>query len=258
MRRIAASLLALSVVGFACSSTSAPVLQDSGIGPDVGPQDGSIADAAGAFDAGRPDTGVVDRCNPLTQSGCTAPATKCAVDTSSTGATCIEPHGSDIALGGHCHGGDCKPGLACIMTTTSTTVCEKLCDVYGSGAGCEMLGNDFECLARITGTNWGHCVELPPTCDRMTQAPCLPSQACTPILRRTGTWEFRCEPAGNQGDGQPCGPSAGQCSRGYVCIASMQGPTACRSYCSTDQDCAMGEKCIGTVSDPPFKYCKAM
>lgn len=225
---------------------------DAGLAVDAGssPADGSVAGP----DAGAP---LNDLCDPVTQTMCVAPTTKCVVEnpTPGGGTLCVEP-GNDVALGGMCTGADCVAGLACVGAATGS-VCMQVCDFQGDGSGCEPLGNEWECRTRLTGTNWGACTELPPLCDYLTQDPCAADRACGPLLRRTGQYEFRCRAAGTQGEGASCGSSGGgDCQRELVCVRDPRtNQAACKRYCDTNDDCTAPQTCAGSVSDPAFMYC---
>lgn len=254
-------MLALALVGAACSSEEAtPSLPDASVPADGSTLDGSTttdsgvhADAAVADDAST----IVDDCDPVAQTGCTAPDTKCVVENPEPmGGTLCVPPGTDVALDGLCTGGDCQPGLACVRTSSVASTCQQVCN-FGTGTGCAALGDEFECRTRLTDTNWGVCLRLPPTCDPTTQAPCGPSLACGPYLRRSGAWEFRCRSAGTQAEGQACGSSGGgDCARGLACVRSqVTGQAACRKYCDTNSDCTAPTTCAGSVPEPAFMYC---
>jgi hypothetical protein len=224
---------------------------------DSGMNGGSDASLPGGDAGSTADGGVMDNCNPLTQIGCTAPATKCVIepDNQNAGAHCVPP-GNDVGLGEQCVGEDCLAGLACVNTSTVAT-CVQICDII-TGNGCEALGDNYDCRTRISDTNWGACSLLPPLCDPLTQAPCGATEACTPFLRRNNVRELRCREAGPQMEGQPCGSSANmmQCVRGTVCVQDRTTMTAsCVRFCDTNDDCTSPKTCVGVVSDPPFMYC---
>jgi hypothetical protein len=237
-------------------------LDDAGLSDAAaGPTDAALAIDAGVSihaDAGAsPDGGApADQCDPVTQQGCVAPAIKCVVEGPAPGAACVEPGADEQALGDPCAGRDCEAGLACALVSTTSTIseCVKVCDLT-SGAGCEALGLDYECRTRLTGTNWGACQELPPTCDPYSQAPCAAAEACQPFLRRTGTWEFRCRAAGLGEEDAACGGSNPACQRGLACVSTPRGAAFCRRICQLNTDCANQRQCNGVVSEPPFMYC---
>jgi hypothetical protein len=225
------------------------------------PQDTGVilSDAGATSDAASPlvDAGVIDQCNPVTQTGCTAPETKCVIepDQENDGAHCVQP-GNDHMLGETCDGEDCLAGLACVLTSTVAT-CVQVCDING-GTGCESLGTEYDCRTRVTGTNWGACSLLPPRCDPLTQTPCAPEEGCMPFTRRNNVRELRCREAGPLGIGELCGSSANnvQCQRGLVCIYDRGTMLAtCRKYCGGTGDCTQPSSCTGTIDEPPFMYC---
>lgn len=263
-------VLALALTSFlaaavsACSDSEPPANQaDASIGEDAGEVvDSGVAPdndgGVGQNDAAAPDTGVIDSCNPVLQSGCTPPASKCVIepDQQNAGAHCV-PRGNDVGLGEACMGEDCLPGLACVRTSSATAACVQVCDVM-TGAGCEPLGAGYDCRTRVIGTNWGACSELPPTCDPLTQAPCPLDQACSTFVRRNDMREFRCREAGTATEGMPCGSSANgaQCIRTNVCVLDRDTSTAvCRKFCDSNDDCTAPNTCIGVVNDPPFQFC---
>jgi hypothetical protein len=266
--RAALSLALMSTLALAaasCSDSEPPATNtDSGttgnsdageVSSDAG-QTGSDASVGG--DAGSIfDGGVSDNCDPLLQSGCTDPATKCVIepDSQNAGAHCVPP-GNDVGLGEECMGEDCLAGLACVMTSTVSS-CVQICSIT-TGAGCEALGSDYDCRTRIIGTNWGACSLLPAICDPLTQDPCAANEACSTFTRRNNVREFRCREAGPQTEGQPCGSSANsaQCVRGNVCVLDGPSGTAtCRQFCDSNDDCAPPATCAGVVNDPPFQFC---
>lgn len=260
-------VLALALTSFfaaACSDSEPPANPADG-GPG-GEDAGELPDAGGGgndggapnADAALPDTGVIDNCDPLAQSGCTAPETKCVIepDQQNAGAHCVPP-GNDVGLGEACMGEDCLAGLACVRTSSATAECVQVCNV-ANGAGCEVLGENYDCRTRIIGTNWGACSELPPECDPLTQAPCPLDQACSTFVRRNDMREFRCREAGPATEGMPCGSSANgaQCIRTNVCVLDQATSTAvCRKFCDSNDDCTAPNTCIGVVSNPPFQFC---
>jgi hypothetical protein len=284
MRSVPGLFVALTLASAACSGSQPAASLDGASGVDGnGASDGS---SGGGVDTGSaaPDAGattggdgaalgdgsstggdastIVDSCNPLTQMGCAAPATKCIVESTQPmgGANCVQPSPNDVGLGAMCTGGDCAPMLACVQTSTASSTCVHLCDIDNGGAGCDSLGNDFDCRSRIRGTNWGFCIRLGEICDPVTQAPCPLDQACAPILRTTGQYEFRCKPQGTQGDGQSCGSGGGgDCLRGFVCVRNgISGAAICRKFCAMDPDCPSPQMCTGTVTMPPFHFCTPM
>lgn len=266
-RALGLPILLLAFAGtFACSDEPAPNenINDAGVpgNPDASEENdsGTInpGDAATIPDAG--DSGVVDLCDPLAQTGCdTPPNTKCVIepDANNAGAHCVPEGANDVSLGGACEGEDCLPGLGCVGTSTAASVCVQLCNI-NDGTGCESLGDDYDCRLTITGTNYGACMLLPPLCNPLTQDPCPQGQACSTFTRRNNERELRCRDAGPQTEGTPCGSSNGglQCERGLVCIRDNNTNTAsCRRFCDTNDDCTSPASCTGVVSDPPFMFC---
>jgi hypothetical protein len=228
---------------------------DSGVVNDD--SGGNPTDSGNNPDTGNPaDSGILDECNPVDQTGCdTPPQTKCVVEGGSPGAECVEPSPNDVGLGEECTGEDCDPGLACIRDAQTSTLshCRNVCNL-DTNVGCEALGAEYECRTSITQSNWGACTMLPPTCDPLTQAPCDANQACQPFLRRTGTWEFRCRTAGNQAEGDVCGGN-NACARELACV-NQNGMPSCVRFCDEDMDCTNPLTCTGTVTEPPFNFCK--
>lgn len=258
----AALLWATVAAGCAAEALSEPNGADAGAVTDAGSlntADASVnTDAGASVDAGAlGDAGAIsDQCDPVTQSDCAPPATKCVVEGPMPGTACVEPLADERPLGAACEGRDCEAGLACALVSTTSTVgeCVKVCDLV-SGAGCERLGTEYECRTRLTGTNWGSCQELPPSCDPYTQTPCEADQACQPFLRRTGTWEFRCRAAGPGEEDALCGGANPACQRGLACVSTPQGSAFCRRICQVNTDCEDQRQCNGVVGEPPFMYC---
>lgn len=263
-----ALLLGLTWAVVACSEDPPPAAPtdaavdagiDGGQGDDAGPGDAGV-DAGTADAAFDTDGAVIDDCNPLLQSGCTG-SDKCVVEAPANdpGASCRPTQPTDKALGAACTGGDCQGGLACIRTTASSTIarCVKVCDRQ-TGGGCEGLSGEWECRSRIRGSNWGACVELPPTCDHLTQQPCAPTQACQPLQRFDGSFEFRCLEAGPKAENELCG-GGGQperCQRGLVCVRNPNtNESNCRVLCDTNTDCPNPLQCGGSLSAPAAMYC---
>lgn len=266
MRRSAVHLvllgLALSVA--ACGAEA----------PASGARDGGAADASAvaadsgasisdagmqvpAGDAGASaDAGPLDECDPVDQTGCTAPESKCVVEGPSEAAACVAPGPADLPLGAPCQGRDCIAGLACVRESAGSadSVCVMVCN-FESGEGCEALGPEFECRTRLSQTRWGACQQLPLVCDPYDQSPCEADEACQPFLRRTGIWEFRCRAAGTGTEGEICGPGNPACARGLACVSSRTGAAVCRKICQLNQDCPNMAQCNGMVSEPPFMYC---
>lgn len=265
VRRWGLTLL-IAVAGCGAESQDiAPPGPVSDAGSVFVPDAGSSAPGDAAFpsaDAGQgsiADGGLpVDQCDPVTQSGCGGQAAKCVVEGPAPGATCVSRPDDELGLGDACEGLDCAPGLACARETDTATVsrCVQVCH-FESGNGCEPLGEDFECRARLSGTNWGACRALPAACDALSQAPCDRSEACQPFLRRSGSREFRCREAGLGEEGQACGTQADVgCQRGLACVSTREGAAFCRRICETNADCANRAQCAGVVNEPPFMYCR--
>jgi hypothetical protein len=261
---------------FACASGEPAARIDGSTTPD-GSSNGDASssfDGAMSVDAGssqsdasqNTDGGVSsdasmvhDDCNPLTQMGCTAPTSECIVETpvGGAGASCVMPDPNAVGLGAACVGGQCLPMLACVRVTTSSAVCVHVCDINNGGAGCDSLGTDYDCRSRIADSNWGFCSKLGPMCDPVSQSPCPIDQACGPVLRTTGMYEFRCKASGTQGDNQPCAGTSGDCQRGYVCVsAGMNMSPICKKFCAMNMQCPSPEQCTGAVSSPlMFRFC---
>lgn len=229
-------------------------------GTDAGPSeemDGGDQESpdAGAMDADAPDaTTFHDQCNPVEQTGCEGVANgKCVVEVGPPGTSCEVASQDDVGLGESCMGGDCLPGLACLVATATVSICRQVCDP-ATNTGCESLGAGYECRTRILESNWGACSMLPPTCDPYTQAPCDADHACQPFLTQDGAWEFRCRTAGNGAEGMACGGQAG-CERGLACVNGDNG-AMCVKYCEDEMDCVAPATCSGSVPDPEFSFCE--
>jgi hypothetical protein len=277
MRSSLSTLLLLSVMAVACSTETpaaqlppdgSVVLVDGAPAPDAAapgqdalpgqdapaPGDGATdRDASVGEDVLAPpaDSGVLDQCNPVTQD-CQDAADKCRIEPAmmGQGTQCVERGLADRARGAVCAGGDCAAGLVCVNTGTVAR-CAQACD-RSSGAPCSTLGADYDCRLQVRGTNWGACDQLPPACDPLTLAPCEPTQACQPVRRFDGTFEFRCRAAGSGAEGQRC-ESAG-CARGLVCVRE-EGVSLCRAPCGmAGPTCTAPQTCVGLVLG--VSYCR--
>lgn len=224
---------------------------DGGGAQDAGAEyrDGSVA-----RDAGTP----VDQCDPVAQTGCSPPATKCVVEGPNTaaGTRCVTPGPNESAFEEECMGRECEAGLACVResSTSTTSRCAQVCDV-ATAVGCESLGPDYDCNTRISGSNWGACTKLPPLCNPYDQDTCAVAEACQPWVRRDGTWEFRCRERGTGQEGALCTSGNPRCDRGLACVRATDGTAFCRKYCETNDDCVAPAQCAGNVANPPFMYC---
>lgn len=229
--------------------------------PDGGSDAGLHPDASEAADAGDPDLGVeldaqtpdsgrLDLCDPLQQSGCEAPSSKCIIERGP--AECVVPSGAEVGFGETCVGGQCQPGMVCIGDGTGAAPsCRKICD-GDSGAGCAGLPVEADCLERVRNTNWGVCSPLPPACDVLTQAPCPDGESCQPFMRFGGSFDLRCRAAGPAQEDEAC--SAERCARGLVCI-NLGGALQCKKICDDDTWCEPEGQCNGRVNGVAVKYC---
>jgi hypothetical protein len=228
---------------------------DSGIASDVGVEqesDSGNSDAAPSPDQGPTDSGILDECDPLAQSGCQAPTTKCIIERG--GAECATPGAEDKAIGEVCGGGQCQPGMVCIGDGSGTDpICRQICD-RETGAGCAGLPFEADCLERVRNTNWGVCSPLPPVCDVLTQEPCPVGESCQPFLRFSQTFDLRCRPAGPGLEGESC--MTERCERGLVCI-NIGGAPQCTKVCDDDTWCTAtsSSACSGRVNGVAVKYC---
>lgn len=219
---------------------------DAGVSADAG----DPRDASGDPDAGPADTGIVDQCDPLLQSGCVDPSTKCIIERG--GAECVTPNVDDVAINEPCAGGQCQPGMVCIGDGSGLPpVCRQICD-RESGAGCAGLPFEADCLERVRNTNWGVCSPLPPACDVLTQEPCPIGESCQPFLRFGGSFDLRCRPSGPGLEEDSC--STERCERGLVCI-NIGGAPLCKKVCDDDPGCAPDGMCAGRVNGVAVKYC---
>jgi len=200
-------------------------------------------------DGGAP---LIDSCNPITQN-CLAPIDKCVVEPQMgrSGTTCAERDPADKPRDAVCGGSDCQAGLACVRTGTVGR-CLLACD-RTTGEPCSTLGADADCRLQIRGTNWGACEQLPPICDALTQAPCPVDQACQPVRRFNGMFEYRCRPPGTGMNGDRCENSG--CVRGQLCVREEAASSFCRKPCGDDSGCTMPETCSRVVLG--VKYCRA-
>ena len=263
-RRTFGSLLLIAAMPFAALPAACGNDDDSPVQPgsprdagsairdaSQGPPDAATAagDASITFDAGS-----AAECDPVEQN-CTTANTKCVVDIGS-GPACVPSTNEDAARAEPCEPGRCQSGLACVRLTDTATQshCEKVCNL-GTGVGCDALGTDFECRARIEGTAWGACQQLATACDPVTQMPCPDDEACQPFLRRTGAWDFRCRLAGPGDEADRCDGANPGCARGLACVSAPNGEANCRTICQTNDDCLAPAQCAGLVEEPPFSYC---
>lgn len=250
MPQFAALALALAA-GWGCaedessdnSDVRAPMMpNDSGMLPESPDAGFSVS-----------DLGML-ACNPIDGSGCVSRELICTLH---QGPRCVSMSGPALGFREACGLGECDRGLACLRAAMTSTQaqCEKLCDLE-TGAGCESIPGDFECLFGIQGTPFGACRELPAECNPYTQTPCDTVDSCQPFLRRTGERDLRCQPSGDAVAGELCGTFVGTCARGLVCVANPDGRDArCRQYCELNADCPMPLQCAGRVEEPAFTFC---
>ncbi len=260
----------LLLAASACARSGAPL-------PFVPADAGAIIDAGGGReDAGRPDViisgpldaglapdagGLTDDaglqakdCDPVSGDGC-APGRVCVLNFFSR-PICAPEDEVRPGLGDDCTPGKCGEGAACAaIPGDDVLACRRVCDLM-SGIGCEALGPDHECRARLAGTGWGLCAPLPPECDPANQRPCAETESCQVFVHRSGSRSWRCGAAGVLEEGASCGASYGTCQRGLVCVSSRDGSAGCRRYCQRHEDCEpFGQRCSGVVMTPPFRYC---
>ena len=224
--------------------------------PHMPAPDAPHDDAAVRADTGDAGAGViVDECDPIRQTGCPGATQRCIVENGvpGGGTRCVSDPGDSIALDGPCVGGDCAAGLVCVRVEADKSVCRQVCDPE-TGVGCEPLGIDYDCRAKLKDTNWGICTPLPPTCEPKTHVPCETYQACQPLRRRNGTFELRCGTAGTRVHGAPCNDTTRRCARDYVCVR-VAAEATCYAVCATDPECPGRSACVGTISDLPIRYC---
>ena len=199
---------------------------------------GGVASSSASCD-GRGVCGTPRRtdCNPYV-CGPTACLTRCATDTDcSTGlrcqaGTCVTriPAGMGCTTSAQCATGNCIDGVCC--NTACGGQCEA-CDVPGSLGVCSPVSGAPHAARRACGGS-GVCAG---TCDGSNRATCtfpndqamcgMPS--CT---AGTETTVATCD-----GLGTCATPRMRDCGR-YAC-----GPTACRTSCDTDVECAAGNYC---------------
>lgn len=252
MRAFFAGILVLAACG---SNEPAPSPTQDGGPSDAA--DGSIVDtgtSTRSTDAGFPDAGPrpTDQCNPITQDCVDPSMSLCVVEPAMAGqgTTCVDPSTTALSLGQICRSRDCAPGLACVRTS-SVPRCVAVC-APGSATDCARLGGDHDCRS-IHDTNWGACVPLPPICDPYTQAPCAALEACQPVQRTGGAFDFRCRTAGPGAEGGACDNTMG-CGRGLLCVRE-NGVTTCRKPCHEGgNECSGGTACTGTVLT--IRYCR--
>ncbi len=249
--------LTLVLAVAACSASD-----DGASGPfvDDDPQTGADAGSMGSDASTRPDAasavdtegggGVAGECDPVAQD-CTSDTSKCVLSLGVP--VCIPTDPSDLDRQRPCEVGECATGLACVRATATATAarCQKMCE-WADGAGCVVLGPEFECRSQISMTAWGVCVELEPICDPLAPDACSYDQSCQPFLRRTGAWEFRCRALGPSAEGQQC---LGSCLPGFVCVSESQGIATCKRPCASNADCPPPSACAGQLDEPPLTFC---
>ena len=257
-RLVICAAVALAV---ACDQDDpAPGIMDAGATPTGGDSGAGAPDSGtngGGADAGPTDLGptITDTCDPVQQTGCTAPRSKCIVENNpGLGTQCVAPDPGDIPLGGDCtmRAGQCQAKLACINSGTSP-ICRQVCNRQ-DGTGCEALGDDYDCREHIRGTNWGVCAELPPACTASTNEPCAAGEMCAPVRLRNGQFSLRCRAAGQKMHGEPCDAAGNRCAVGLVCV-SLAGNPVCRTICTSDMDCPMMGECSGSVPGVDLDFC---
>ncbi len=199
---------------------------------------GGVATSA-AFCDGRGACGTPRRtdCNPYV-CGPTACLTRCTADTDcATGLRCADgvcvtriPAGMGCTTGAQCASGSCVDGVCC--NTACNGQCEA-CDVPGSLGTCTAVTGAPHGVRRACGGS-GVCAG---TCDGSTRATCTFPNDQTMCGMPSCTAGVQTSVATCDGRGTCLPPSMRDCGR-YAC-----GPSACRTSCDTDVECAAGSYC---------------
>lgn len=251
----------------ACSADPVGPRFDSGSGRrDAAGRDGGFAFDAGGSDAARSDGGsdgdtsdapmdAAPACVPRGSCDPLAPVSPCPA-----GQSCRPDSGGNF----RCAAVEREPfGLDESCTTAASCEPGLLCLDFGEGFRCHGLcpaDSVGQCPAGMacSGSLGTECVEVcrpaPVLCDIYRQDCPERTQACVPTFDpETEEPVTACRPAGTQGLGEPCGSSAMRCQRGLVCVRSG-GVEVCRELC-TDETCATGTSCVGTIPMWDITYC---
>jgi len=255
---------ALVVFGCSSSSTETPAPSDSGPGDTSVKTDtgGTDAKSDGPTDTGktdtRPDTGP-GPCDPLAQTGCTAPATKCtAVDdgAGSGKAGCVTPSGTK-AVGDACTrtsqdpsgigNDDCAAGLFCSgigsLQSPPSRHCRKFCKDDGKCASTEKCS---QLVFEGTTATAGICV---PTCT-VFGTDCTGSLNCSVLITSMDgtTAHGTCRAVGTKVAGDTC-TMAYECAKDMVCAdPTKSGKATCIPLCDSSHACSTGScKPVGSL-----------
>ncbi len=258
-------LLALTLL-VACSADPVGPRFDSGTGRrDAATRDGGRFD--GGDDGGRRDGGSADgglsdarmdaapactppgSCDPLQRVSPCPTDQSCRPD-SDGNFRCAPIEADPFNLGENCTtAASCARGLLCLNFGDGFR-CHGLCPADSVGR----CPSGYACSGSL-GTE---CVEVcrpaPVLCDIYRQDCPNSTDACVPTFEpETDEPITACRPAGTQGLGEPCGSAAMRCERGLVCVRSG-GSQVCRELC-TEETCAAGTSCVGTIAMWDITYC---
>lgn len=258
--RFASALSFVFLVG--CSgggSASDPTGSDGGNDATI------LADArtdAPANDAATVDAAIegpfcepTGTCTPFDRTSCPA-GKSCRPLDDGTAWACRD---LDRALGGEgapCSEGDqCDVGLLCVGTTGNAR-CVKLCPAGTVG----FCGGENRCIGGLNDACVKTCKPRGAPCDIYAQDCASSADACTFANDpETGASYTACYEAGTRASGESCGSTEGQCGRGFVCIRSDAGTSACRKVCREGGGapaCDSGEMCTGFAAPWDTTYCK--
>ncbi len=158
--------------------------------------------------------------------------TDCATGLRCQSGTCVTriPAGMGCASNAECASGNCVDGVCC--NTACNGQCEA-CDVPGSLGTCSPVTGAPHASRRACGGS-GVCAG---TCDGMNRAACTFPNDQTMCGMPTCAMGTETPVATCDGRGVCVTPMTRACGR-YAC-----GPTACRTSCDTDVECAEGNFC---------------
>ncbi len=201
--------------------------------------------------------GTADACEcaPYLGSASCPEGQHCAASGPDLLGTCVALPGSPMAREGEdCSAAACEPGTHCVQWPAGQ-VCTHTCEPY-TGAGCAA---PLECLSYLArNEDVGLCQEPPPACDIYDVQSCAEGQACRPLFRRNGDVDTRCQPAGSQPLGEPCGGALGLCLAGAVCVRLTEPDTPrCYEVCQSDEGCNVeGQTCTGRTYGLEIRFCR--
>ncbi len=264
---LAASVGVIVVLGCSSSGSQPSAPADSGAADTGTVKDSTPADTKSdaPADTGKADTGSgtdtsSGPCDPIAQTGCSAPDTKCTAvdDGSGSGkAGCVTPTGSK-GLGDSCtrtsqdpsgigHD-DCGAGFFCSGISTLASPpnrhCRKFCKDDSKCASTEKC-SELVFDGGTTATA-GICV---PTCT-LFGTDCAGSLNCSVLITSMDgtTAHGTCRAVGTKAVGDKCA-MAFECGKDMVCAdPTKSGSNTCIALCDTSHTCSTGTcKAVGSL-----------